>query len=120
MNYSVELNTQHQKTDNTLKIFLKIKNELLIIFEFIITITLSNKILINNFINFINNIEQNKNSLVNFPQVFMNIKISYYNDNFIFKFSNENNSFLFRIQETNSLKNSLYNIKYELQRLDNR
>jgi len=116
MNYSVELKTS--KEDKNYIIMIKIKESSLTFFESILTINLTNRLQLNEFIQFINNISLNKESLVIFPSVQMNIKLSYYQNKFIFKFYNNNNSFLFRIPETEALKNSFYNIKHELRNMD--
>ena len=75
-----------------------------------VVVDINNKIIVDNFKNFIRDIRKNRDSYIVFPNIFLNVKFSFYNDFIIFKFSNEFNSLLFKIEANNSIKNAFYHI----------
>jgi hypothetical protein len=112
IDYSVELNTTFDEK-NSLIINIKLLNkETNIMFlENNVVVDLNNKIIVDNFKNFIRDIRKNRDSYIVFPNIFLNVKFSFYNDFIIFKFSNEFNSLLFKIEANDSIKNAFYHIQ---------
>jgi hypothetical protein len=110
--YNVELNTNIDDNKNVLIINIKLINkETNILFlENNVSVDLNNNIIVNNFKNFIRDIRKNRDSYIVFPNIFLNVKFSFYNEFIIFKFSNELNSLLFKIEANNSIKSAFYSI----------
>ena len=112
IDYSVELNTSVDDK-NMLIINIKLINKEtdILFLENNVVVDINNEIIVNNFKNFIRDIRKNRDSYIVFPNIFLNVKFSYYNDFIIFKFSNEFNSLLFKIEANNSIKNAFYSIE---------
>lgn len=111
IDYSVELNTNIDEKNSliiNIKLFNKETNILFL--ENNVVVDLNNQIIVDNFKNFIKDIQKNRDSYIVFPNIFLNVKFSYYNDFIIFKFSNEFNSLLFKIEANNAIKNAFYHI----------
>jgi hypothetical protein len=111
IDYSVELNTTIDE-NNSLIINIKLldKETNILFLENNVVVDLNNQIIVDNFKNFIRDIRKNRDSYIVFPNIFLNVKFSFYNDFIIFKFSNELNSLLFKIEANNTIKNAFYNI----------
>lgn len=111
IDYSVELNTKIDDK-NILNINIKLfeKETNVLFLENNVLVDINNEIIVNNFKNFIRDIRKNRDSYIIFPNIFLNTKFSFYNDFIIFKFSNEYNSLLFKIEANNSIKNAFYHI----------
>jgi len=111
IDYSVELNTSiDDKSMLTINIKLINKETNILFLENNVVVDTNNEIIVDNFKNFIRDIKKNRDSYVVFPNIFLNVKFSYYNDFIIFKFSNEFNSLLFKIEANDSIKNAFYHI----------
>jgi len=110
--YSVELNTSIDEK-NMLNINIKLfeKDTNILFLENNVLVDINNEIIVNNFKNFIRDIRKNRDSYIIFPNIFLNAKFSYYNYFIIFKFSNEYNSLLFKIEANDSIKNAFYHIE---------
>jgi hypothetical protein len=111
IDYSVELNTSiDDKNILTINIKLINKETNILFLENNVIVDTNNQIIVDNFKNFIRDIKKNRDSYIVFPNIFLNVKFSYYNDFIIFKFSNESNSLLFKIEANDSIKNAFYSI----------
>jgi hypothetical protein len=111
LDYNVELNTTiDEKKSLIINIKLFGKETNILFLENNVAVDLNNEIIVDNFKIFIRNIRKNRDSYIVFPNVFLNVKFSYHNDFIIFKFSNEFNSLLFKIEANNSIKNAFYHI----------
>jgi hypothetical protein len=109
--YSVELNTSiDEKNSLIINIKLLEKETNILFLENNVVVDLNNEIIVDNFKNFIKDIRKNRDSYIVFPNIFLNVKFSFYNDFIIFKFSNDLNSLLFKIEANNSIKNAFYHI----------
>ena len=111
IDYCVELNNSiDDKNMLIINIKLLEKETNILFLENNVVVDINNTIIVNNFKNFIRDIEKNRDSYIVFPNIFLNVKFSYYNDFIIFKFSNEFNSLLFKIEANDSIKNAFYHI----------
>ncbi len=111
IDYCVELNTTiDDKNMLTINIKLLNKETNILFLENNVVVDINNKIIVDNFKNFIRDIRKNRDSYIVFPNIFLNVKFSFYNDFIIFKFSNEFNSLLFKIEANDSIKNAFYHI----------
>jgi hypothetical protein len=112
IDYSVELNTTiDEKNALIMNIKLLDKETNILFLENNVVVDLNNQIIVDNFKNFIRDIRKNRDSYIVFPNIFLNVKFSFYNDFIIFKFSNELNSLLFKIEANDSIKKAFYHIE---------
>ena len=111
IDYCVELNNSiDDKNMLIINIKLLEKETNILFLENNVVVDINNKIIVDNFKNFIRDIRKNRDSYIVFPNIFLNVKFSFYNDFIIFKFSNEFNSLLFKIEANDSIKNAFYHI----------
>jgi hypothetical protein len=111
IDYSVELNTTNDDKDMlVINIKLLNKETNILFLENNVVVDLNNTIIVDNFKNFIRDIKKNRDSYIVLPNIFLNVKFSFYNNFIIFKFSNEFNSLLFKIEANDTIKNAFYHI----------